>query len=149
MVSAQGGRNLPDGSEHPAPNPVAAPLAQAPMGLWDSYRTARRNILEIIPQRALHQPAISGRTGPQRWHMIADPGAIRRMLVEAVEDYPKSEATKSILRPAIGESLFVAEGAHWRWQRRAAAPAFSARNVDALTPIMTRAAEASAARLEI
>jgi cytochrome P450 len=148
MLSAQGGRNLPDGSEHPAPNPVAAPLAQAPMGLWDSYRTARRNILEIIPQRALHQPAISGRTGPQRWHMIADPGAIRRMLVEAVEDYPKSEATKSILRPAIGESLFVAEGAHWRWQRRAAAPAFSARNVDALTPIMTRAAEASAARLE-
>lgn len=138
---------MPDGSPRQDPTPVRAPLAQAPMGLWDSYRTARRNILEIIPQRALHQPAISGRTGPQRWHMITDPKAVRRILVEAVEAYPKSDATKSILRPAIGDSLFVAEGDHWRWQRRAAAPAFSARNVDALTPIMTRAAEAAADRL--
>ena len=43
------------------------------------------------------------------------------MLKDRVEDYPKSVITKSLLEPAIGQSLFVAEGAHWRWQRRAAA----------------------------
>ena len=68
--------------------------------------------------------------------------------LERVEDYPKSEATKSILRPAIGESLFVAEGAHWRWQRRAAAPVFSHRNVMNLAPIMSRAADAACDRIE-
>jgi cytochrome P450 len=130
-----------------AAHPVAARLPDRPMGLLESYRAARRNVLGIIPQRALHQPVLSGRTGPQRWHMLMEPRAIRRVLLERVEDYPKSEATKSILRPAIGESLFVAEGDHWRWQRRAAAPAFSARNVDALTPVMTRAAEAAAGRV--
>lgn len=127
--------------------PVAARLPGAPMGIWDSYRAARRNILEIIPEAALEAPSLSGRTGPQRWHMIMEPPAIRRMLLERVQDYPKSEATKSVLRPAIGESMFVAEGEHWRWQRRAAAPAFSARNVSALTPVMTRAAEAACARM--
>jgi len=51
------------------------------------------------------------------------------------------------LRPAIGESLFIAEGAHWRWQRRAAAPVFSHRNVMNLAPIMAAAAERSCARI--
>ena len=127
--------------------PVAARLPHHPMNLFQSYQSARRNILEIIPQDALHMPILSGRTGPQRWHMVMDPAAIRRVLLEAVDQYPKSDATKNILRPAIGESLFVAEGDHWRWQRRAAAPAFSARNVTALTPVMTRAAEAACARI--
>lgn len=127
--------------------PVAAPLPGRAMGVLDSYRAARENILGIIPEAALHLPILSGRTGPQRWHMVMEPAAIRRILVERVDAYPKSEATKSILRPALGESLFVAEGDHWRWQRRAAAPAFAARNIDALTPVMTRAAEAAAERI--
>jgi cytochrome P450 len=69
------------------------------------------------------------------------------VLLEAVESYPKSEATRAVLEPAVGDSLFLAEGEEWRWQRRAAAPAFSARSVDALTPVMTRAADAASARL--
>ena len=28
-------------------------------------------------------------------------------------------------RPALGEGLLTAEGAHWRWQRRGVAPAFA------------------------
>ncbi|MBF9030847.1 cytochrome P450 [Rhodobacterales bacterium HKCCE3408] len=127
--------------------PVTAPLTTRALGVVDSYRTARRNILEIIPELALTLPMISGRTGPQRWHMLMQPAGIRHVLLEAVGDYPKSEATKSILRPAIGNSMFIAEGAEWRWQRRAAAPAFSRRNVEGLAPVMSRAAEAAAARI--
>jgi cytochrome P450 len=76
-----------------------------------------------------------------------DPAANRRILKDRLEDYPKSDVTKMILRPAIGESLFIAEGAHWHWQRRAAAPAFSVRNVQALAPVMTAAAERAAERV--
>ncbi|NKX43283.1 cytochrome P450 [Roseicyclus persicicus] len=138
---------MTDLTQHAPGLPVLARLPTRPMGVVDSYTAARENILGIIPARALELPVLSGRTGPQRWHMLMDPAAIRRVLLERVEDYPKSEATKSILRPAIGESLLVAEGDHWRWQRRAAAPAFAARNVEALTPVMTRAAEAAAERI--
>ncbi|MCW3780567.1 cytochrome P450 [Defluviimonas salinarum] len=126
--------------------PVQVPLATRPLGVWASMKTGQRNLLELIPEIATRQPMVSGRT-VKRWHMVMDPGANRRILKDAVEDYPKSDVTKLILGPAIGESLFIAEGAHWLWQRRAAAPAFSARHVQALAPVMTAAAERSAARV--
>ncbi|EAQ04092.1 hypothetical protein OB2597_08119 [Pseudooceanicola batsensis HTCC2597] len=126
--------------------PVKARLATRPLGFFGSLRAARTNLLEILPAIAVTQPMVSGRTGV-RWHMVMDPEALRRILLEKVDDYPKSVVTKNLLRPAIGESLFIAEGAHWRWQRRAAAPAFSARNIGALSPVMTAAADASSDRI--
>jgi cytochrome P450 len=129
-----------------APLPVRVPLVREPWGILKSLRMARRNLLSIIPDIATRQPIVSGRTG-LRWHMLMDPGAIRRVLLEEVAHYPKSRTTKSLLKPAIGESLFIAEGAHWRWQRRAAAPVFSHRNVMNLAPIMSGAAERAADRI--
>lgn len=126
--------------------PVHVPLVTEPLGMIASLRAAQANLLSILPKIATTQPMVSGRTGI-RWHMVMDPKALRRVLLERVDSYPKSEATKSLLRPAIGESLFIAEGAHWRWQRRAAAPAFSARNIGALAPVMTAAAERASERL--
>lgn len=134
--------DMPD----PAAMPVQVPLGTRPLGVWDSFRTGRRNLLELIPEIATRQPMVSGRT-VKRWHMVMDPGANRRILKDRVEDYPKSDVTKMILAPAIGDSLFIAEGAHWHWQRRAAAPAFSVRNVQALAPVMTHAAERAAERV--
>jgi cytochrome P450 len=127
--------------------PVQVPLVTEPWGVLKSLEVARRNLLELIPELALHQPIVSGRTGV-RWHMVMDPEANRHILKDRVEDYPKSEVTKNILKPAIGESLFIAEGAHWHWQRRAAAPVFSLRNIQNLGPIMTAAAERSVARVD-
>lgn len=126
--------------------PVHVPLVTEPMGIWASLNAARRNVLSIIPQIATRQPMVSGRTG-KRWHMVMDPDAIRHILLEQLDNYPKSIVTKNLLKPAIGESLFIAEGAHWRWQRRAAAPVFSHRNVMNLAPIMTAAAERSCERV--
>ncbi len=126
--------------------PVHVPLVREPWGILRSLNAARQNVLSIIPAIATKQPMVSGKTG-KRWHMVMDPAAIRRILLERLDDYPKSDVTKNLLRPAIGESLFVAEGAHWRWQRRAAAPAFSHRNVMNLSPVMTRAAEAASDRV--
>lgn len=130
----------------PARCPVRVPLATAPLGLLGSLRAGRRNVLELIPEIATHAPILSGRTG-RRWHMVMDPEALHRVLRENVDAYPKSLATRLILEPAIGDSLFVAEGAHWRWQRRAAAPAFAQRHVAALGPVMTAAAERAAERV--
>ncbi|SFN09048.1 Cytochrome P450 [Thioclava dalianensis] len=126
--------------------PARAPLAGKPLGIVASLRAARRNLLEIIPELATHAPIISGNTGA-RWHMVMDPGCLRHILKDQVEAYPKSVVTKLILGPAVGEGMFVAEGAEWRWQRRAAAPVFAARNMEALAPVMQSAAQASSARI--
>ncbi|MDO8881642.1 MAG: cytochrome P450 [Pseudotabrizicola sp.] len=130
----------------PKPEPVKVPLSTKPLGIFGSLAAGRRNILELIPQIATHAPILSGRTG-KRWHMVMDPDALRRILRENVENYPKSVVTKLILEPAIGDSLFVAEGQNWLWQRRTAAPVFSHRNVAALAPVMTAAAARASARI--
>ena len=129
-----------------APPPVRVPLVTEPLGVMGSLRAARRNVLSIIPEIATRQPMVSGKTG-KRWHMVTEPDAIRRMLLENLDNYPKSVVTKNLLRPAVGDSLFIAEGAHWRWQRRAAAPVFAHRNVMNLAPVMSAAAERSARRI--
>ncbi|MEP1961891.1 MAG: cytochrome P450 [Tateyamaria sp.] len=126
--------------------PVRVPLVNEPWGMWKSLAMARTNVLRIIPEVATTQPMVSGRTG-KRWHMVMDPGAIRQMLLDKLDNYPKSLVTKNLLKPAIGDSLFVAEGAHWRWQRRTAAPVFTHRNMMNLAPIMTAAAERATDRV--
>lgn len=134
-------------AQTPPPCPARVPLSNVPLGIWGSLQAGRRNVLELIPEIATHAPILSGRTG-KRWHMVMDPGALKQILRDRVEDYPKSLVTKLILEPAIGDSLFVAEGQSWMWQRRTAAPVFSHRNVAALAPVMTAAAERSSARLD-
>lgn len=126
--------------------PVRVPLVTEPWGILKSLRAARQNVLSIIPELATRQNMVSGRTG-KRWHMVMDPQAIREMLLDRLDQYPKSIVTKNLLKPAIGESLFIAEGAHWRWQRRTAAPVFSHRNVMNLAPIMTAAADRCSDRI--
>ncbi|WP_118135734.1 cytochrome P450 [Oceanicella sp. SM1341] len=127
--------------------PVRAELHREPLSILGTLRAARGNLLAIIPWNATRQPMVTGKTG-LRWHMVMSPKALRRVLRDRVEDYPKSTVTHRILGPGIGESLFLAEGAHWRWQRRTAAPVFSHRNLADLAPVMQEAARASLARLE-
>ena len=138
---------MPDTKTHPR-EPVKVPLVKTPLTVLQTVRAARRNVLEIIPDIATRQPIVSGKTAMVRWHMVMDPAALRRVLKDNLDNYPKSDITKNLLRPAIGDSLFIAEGAHWRWQRRAAAPVFSHRNIAALAPIMSASAEAVCTRLE-
>ena len=125
--------------------PVRVPLATEPLGILGTLRAGRRNVLELIPEIATHAPIISNPRG-KRWHMVMDPDALRRILRDRVEDYPKSDVTKLMLAPAIGQSMFIAEGQEWLWQRRTAAPVFSHRNVANLAPVMTAAADRAAAR---
>jgi cytochrome P450 len=139
-------RDMPDSVLPSEELPVRVPLVTEVWGIWKSFQAARRNVLEIIPEIATRVPMVSGRTG-KRWHMIMDPEANRHVLRDHVADYPKSDVTKLILSPAIGDSLFIAEGQHWHWQRRAAAPVFSVRNVQNLAPVMTAAAERASERI--
>ena len=127
--------------------PARAPLANTPLGVFGTFKAARQNLLSIIPEIATRQPIVSGKVGI-RWHMLMDPDGLRRVLLEKLDDYPKSNTTKSLMRPAIGHSMFLAEGAEWRWQRRAASPVFTHRNIANLAPLMSMAAERAVQRFE-
>ena len=70
--------------------------------------------------------------------MVQDPGALRQIFIDNVDNYPKSETMLRMLRPAVGDSLFKSEGASWRWQRRAVTPVFAQRNVSRTAALKKR-----------
>jgi len=126
--------------------PVGAPVHRRRLSRLETALVARRNVLEIIPALSYRQPMVSGEM-LMRWHMLADPGGMKRVMLDNLANYPKSEIMRRMLRPAIGNSLFNADGADWKWQRQAVAPVFTHRNVVALAPAMTATAERACARL--
>ena len=126
--------------------PVGAPIHRRRLSRLETALAARRNVLELIPALSYRQPIVSGEM-LMRWHMMADPAGMKRVMLDNLSNYPKSEIMRRMLRPAIGESLFNADGADWKWQRRAVAPVFTHRNVLALAPAMTRTADRACRRL--
>jgi len=118
-----------------------------PLGVLASLRAVRKNALCVLPAISFTQPIVSGRTGLGRWHMVQGPEGLKRIFLDNVDNYPKSEVMIRMLRSAVGESLFTSEGSRWRWQRRAIAPVFATRNVRSLAPVMTQTAERATARL--
>jgi len=130
------------------PRPVGVTPPPRPLGLWASYRAARRNLLELIPEPAYREPVLrGGRTGRPGWMMLMDPDGLEHVLKGAETGFPKSDVTLRILRPREGESLFTSTGAAWRWQHRAMTPMFQHRALLGIAPVMTAAAEAAAGRI--
>ncbi len=101
-----------------------------------SFRTAFRNVIESYP-RALYerQCLVRHRTRFLDSVLVSDPALIHDILVERAELFRRSDMARQLLSPMLGAtSLFMAEGAEWKWQRRAAAPAFRHEKLLALVP---------------
>jgi len=126
--------------------PVGAPVHRRRLSRLETALVARRNVLEIIPALAYRQPIVSGEM-LMRWHMLADPAGMKHVMLDKLGNYPKSEIMRRMLRPAIGNSLFNADGVDWKWQRQAVTPVFAHRNVVALAPAMTATAQRTCQRL--
>jgi cytochrome P450 len=102
----------------------------------------KRNTVETIP-RALYE-------GPRMVRykrlisdaiVLTDPELIHELLVVQPESFRRDELAHRLLAPLLGSrSMLMAEGADWRWQRRAAAPAFRHESLLELVPLMTAAA---------
>lgn len=88
-------------------------------------RSIISNPLGSIPRSAYRElVSLPGFTRPSVV-FICDPDSLAEILIDRVNDFPKSIIDRQILRPAIGDSLLVAEGETWRWKRRLAAPFFT------------------------
>jgi cytochrome P450 len=80
--------------------------------------------------------------------VVNDPAMLRHVLVDNVQNYPKSGIARRVLAPAgAAEGLLTSEGEDWRRMRRTLAPIFAPRNVDALADAILLRAEAAAERI--
>src|SRR5262245_14268450 len=122
------------------------PPAQ-PMVGWPGLKTFRRNFIETFPRSAYEQPTTRITTGLSDTLLLCDPALIQDMLVDRTEMFARDLRSRRALAPVIGEtSMLLAEGAEWRWQRRAVAPAFRHDTLLSFVPIFAEVASQQVAR---
>ncbi len=110
----------------------------------ESFLVLRRNPLELWGKPAYQELVLPGSFLGRRQLLLNDPAAIRHVLLGNHENYQRNEAARRVLRPVLGDGLFLAEGEAWRHQRRVIAPALAPR----VLPILSRHIVSVAARVE-
>lgn len=119
------------------PVPIPPPR---PLPLLRAIQVARRNTLAIIPQGAFTQPVFGQRSpfGPS--FLVSAPEGVKRVLLDAADDYPKAEFQSRLFEAFLGEGILTSEGEAWRRHRRLMAPAFDPRSLEALVPTIAATA---------
>ena len=110
--------------------------------------TMRTNGIGCWPAAAYEVPVRRRRLLGKVRLTMSDPEAVRRVLVDNVGNYARTALSIRVLRPMLGDGLLISEGAAWRHQRRALAPAFTPRAVETLVPHILSASDEAVAALE-
>ncbi len=104
-------------------------------------RTVLKNPIETWPRAVYREPVVRARMPGFDMVYVMAPDLVRRVLVDEAQDFDKGELFRRGLGPALGEAILTAEGAKWRWQRRAVAPIFRQERLRSFLPAMIAAAE--------
>ncbi len=116
------------------------------VSLWRYMRLFRRDILSAQPAHLYRAWMAEFRTPFFHSFLVNDPAVIREVLNERPMDFPKSGRVAEGLRPLLGSSVFLTNGATWQHQRRIIDPAFEGGRLREAFPAMLAAARAAASR---
>jgi cytochrome P450 len=126
--------------------PTVTPPDQ-PLPIWRFLPTFVRNPLRALPRQSYEEDSVV--VAVRRGSMIlwlSAPALVEQVLVTDADKMLKSPVEKRVFKASLADSILIADGAQWRWQRRALAPLFRAVDIQAYVPAMTAAADAQVAR---
>ncbi|MDK3018517.1 cytochrome P450 [Pseudodonghicola flavimaris] len=127
------------------PKPPARPDR---VSLWRYVRLFKADILSAQPARLYRAWMAEFRTPFFRSFLMNQPDLVKTVLKERPDDFPKSDRIGEGLKPLLGQSVFLTNGAQWKRQRRIIDPAFEGGRLKDTFPAMWAAGEAALARLE-
>ncbi len=117
------------------------------VSLWRYMRLFRKDILSAQPARLYGAWMAAFRTPFFRSFLVNDPTLLDLVLKDRPADFPKSDRIGEGLRPLLGDSVFLTNGAQWERQRRIIDPAFEGGRLRETWPGMTQAAAAAVDRM--
>ena len=129
--------NLPQ-----APTPAAGPLP-----LYRLLHAVLFNSINMWSDEHFNEPVVVSRTLLGARIVVNDPAAIKWILSDNAANYGRDSLQRRIVLRTTGRSLFSAEGADWRLQRKALAPFFAPKAIAAYLPAMQAAAQACVDKL--
>ena len=120
---------------------LAGPVPPArPPSLLKAMSMAADDQLAMFPQGAYEQP-IFELNGFGRFILVNDPAAIKAVLLDRVENYPKHPKEQEALGDLFGEGILTSDGDKWRSHRKIMSPAFDLRSLKAYAPRMAATTE--------
>ncbi len=126
------------------PKPASRPDT---VSLRRYLRLFRQDLLSAQPERLYRAWMAEFRTPFFRSYLVNQPDLVTTVLKERPLDFPKSGRISEGLRPLLGESVFLTNGAQWQRQRRIIDPACEGGRLRETDPAMWAASQAALARL--
>ncbi|MDP3675776.1 MAG: cytochrome P450 [Novosphingobium sp.] len=109
---------------------------------WRGFFGERlRNTIYGWPEPAFDVPIRTRKVLGFTIHIVTDPAALQRVMLDNKANYERPDIVRRILMPSLGNGLFSAEGEDWRKQRRIVAPTFAPGAVAAMAGLMDAAAQ--------
>jgi len=105
-------------------------------------KVARDNVLNAVPRFAYEQKISEAKLAGGRVVLLADPAAVKHVLLDHVENYPKASYERRGLRAALGEGILVSDGEKWRSHRRLMSPSFDHKSIVSYAPGMVDSIDA-------
>ena len=109
--------------------PPAPKVHAKDLPTWRHLLTAQRNSIAIFPDYAFDVPFARRTLLGVDAVLINDPEGIRHVLATNAANYVRPTMMARVIRPLLGQGIFLAEGTEWRRQRRMLSPTFTPHNV--------------------
>src|SRR5579871_630887 len=117
-----------------------APPPAKPAGFLSLFKRQPPNQWETLPAALYERPVYEIKSPFGGGVFVSDPDGVRRVLLDNVANYPKTEMEKRFFTAMFGEGLLGIDGDKWRSHRKVMAPAFDPRSVLAYAPVMAETA---------
>ena len=112
-----------------------------PLSLFPLLRTVLDNPIKVWPRAVYRDRLYRWRVLGQDTVYVMAPDLIRTVLLDDADSFEKGEIARRTLGPGLGDSILIADGSRWRWQRRAVATLFRPERIREFLPEMVAAAE--------
>lgn len=127
--------------------PPKPPSRPDKVSLLRYLKLFRQDILSAQPAKLYRAWMAEFKTPFFRSYLINQPSLVKTVLNTRPGDFPKSDRIGEGLRPLLGNSVFLTNGAEWERQRRIIDPAFEGGRLRDTFPAMWDAGQAAVARM--
>jgi cytochrome P450 len=103
---------------------------------------ARENVIAVWPKSYYRRELIPVRCLNRWMFVVNSPAGVQQVMVGNAKNYRKSPGNTQMLRPLLGNGLFVSEGELWTRQRRLSSPATHGSRLQGYAKIITTAGAA-------
>ncbi len=112
---------------------------------WNTFRhlvRARENVITVWPKSYYRRELIPVHCLNRWMFVVNSPAGVQQVMVSNAKNYRKSPGNTQMLKPLLGNGLFLSEGELWTRQRRLSNPATHGTRLPGYAQIITTAGQA-------